>query len=306
MSRSIDLRAVFGALLLGVNSCAGTTGCACPPPSGHIKWVPFPPSGEGPAALAIDCQHACGQLVGCQRTVSADGTPGVECGSIEERTSCGAGRRPLSMAGRARAPRRGWGAHVRARDARTLAELAMLESASVTAFEELARHLEVFGAPADLERRARAAAVEEARHARTMLGLARRAGVRSKPVRLRTVAPPTLLELGIANAVEGCAFETFGALLAHHQARTATDRRFREAMAVIAEEETSHAELSRDVDAWIRTRLDAHAIEAMDRAHRDAWRVLARPRATLASRRLGLPCAGEQARLAHALGARVT
>lgn len=295
------LRAVFGAILLGATSSCGSMGCVCPPPAGHIDWVAMPPSGEGPAALAIDCEHACGTIEGCTRKVYPDGTPGIECGVVEGFRSCGMGRRPLGLAPAPRERVRPRRTARRAREARLLAEFAMLEGASVPAFQELADRLDALGAPPDLAARSRAAAVEETRHARVMQRLARRAGARARPIRVASPPPPTLLELAIANAVEGCVLETFGALLAHRQARAATDRRYREAITVIAEEETSHAVLARDIDAWARTVLTAADVALLDAAHRAAWRRLARPIATAEARRLGWPDGQERARLASAL-----
>lgn len=297
-----QLRAVFIGLLMSSASACGT-GCVCPPPKGHIDWVPFPSSGDGAAALAIDCERACGTTMGCARKVYPDGTPGIECGFVEGQVSCGMGRRPLGLACTPRvrthkARRRS----NRVREAALLAEFAMLEGASVGAFEELADRLDALGAPAVLSERARAAAVEEARHARTMQRLARRAGTRARPIRVSPPPPPTLLELAIANAVEGCVLETFGALLAHRQALAATDRRYREAMQVIAEEETSHAVLARDIDAWARSVLGDADIATLDAAHRSAWSQLARPAAMAEARRLGWPDGAERARLASALG----
>lgn len=304
MSRleNVNLRALFSAVLLGtIHSC--NSGCYCPPPASHIQWVAMPPSGDGAAAFAIDCEHACGSTVGCVRAVKPDGTPGIECGIEEGYRQCGMGRRPMGLC----PPRRDRRAAAsplrrRASEARMLAEFAMLEGASVGAFRALGANLERLGAPAELADRARGAAVEEARHARTMTGLARRAGARSRPIRVTDPAPPTLLELAIDNAVEGCVLETFGALLTTHQARVASDRRFREAIAIIAEEETSHAALARDVDAWVRTRLSEAEVAALDAAHQNAWRALGKPRRARASRRLGLPDGKERARLARALG----
>lgn len=297
----IDLRAAFSALLLGtIHSCNG--GCVCPPPVGHVEWVPMPPSGEGAAALAIDCEHACGTTQACSRKVYPDGTPGIECGAVEAFRQCGMGRRPMGLRAPGRDRRREAGRARRATEARMLAEFAMLEGASVGAFHALASHLERLGAPTELADRARGAAVEEARHARTMTGLARRAGARSRPIRVAAPPPPTLLELAIDNAVEGCVLETFGALLTTHQAQVATDARFRRAITVIAEEETSHALLARDVDAWARTRLSDEDVATLDAAHQSAWRALGKPRRAEGSRRLGLPDGEERARLARALG----
>ena len=55
--------------------------------------------------------------------------------------------------------------------------------------------------------------------------------------------------------MEGCVRETFGALVAHYQARAAADPEVRAAMARIARDETRHAELAWRTHAWAMGRL---------------------------------------------------
>ena len=69
--------------------------------------------------------------------------------------------------------------------AQTLAEAAHLEAASVIAFARLARDLVRLGAPAGLVARARAAAQDEVRHARSLGHLARQHGAQPAPVTVR-------------------------------------------------------------------------------------------------------------------------
>ena len=57
------------------------------------------------------------------------------------------------------------------------------------------------------------------------------------------------------NAVEGCARETFGALLACWQAATAGDPALRRLMTGIASDETAHAALSWQIHGWAADRL---------------------------------------------------
>jgi hypothetical protein len=110
-------------------------------------------------------------------------------------------------------------------------DMAMLEAASVYAFEIIARELEAFGAPKDLIAQARLAAADEVRHAEVVSGLARMFGavpgqpeVASRPLR-------NLHAFALDNAVEGCVRETFGALLAAYQAQQADHAAVRAALA---------------------------------------------------------------------------
>jgi hypothetical protein len=62
--------------------------------------------------------------------------------------------------------------------------------------------------------------------------------------------------------------ETFGALIAAHQARCAGSRRVRALYGRIARDETRHAALSLDVAAWAAPRLSAAARHRLDTASR--------------------------------------
>lgn len=138
-----------------------------------------------------------------------------------------------------------------------LADAARLEAASIDAFEIVAGELESFGAPAELVLRARRAAREERRHARVVASLAVRRGSSPRPPTEATRRLRDLRAFAIENAVEGCVRETYGAALATFQASRARAADVREAMRAIAEDESSHAELSFAIDAWLATRLDA-------------------------------------------------
>jgi hypothetical protein len=144
-----------------------------------------------------------------------------------------------------------------------LAACAALEAASVSAFCTVAGELEALGAPGALTAAALAAARDEVRHTRLMGALAARHGAvgvsRRREVRIAAAAtdPRPLAAVACENAVEGCVRETFGALLAHLQARTAPDPVMRAVMARIAEDETRHANLAWDVDRWAWARLGA-------------------------------------------------
>ncbi|WP_437311280.1 hypothetical protein [Sorangium sp. So ce388] len=177
------------------------------------------------------------------------------------------------------------------------AEVAQLEAASVRAFEVLGRELAHHGAPRSLIEGASAARRDEVRHARVMRAVAARHGGRW---RAPVVAPQplrSLEELAVENAAEGCARETFGALVGMWQARFAGDRAVRRVMARIARDEVRHASLAWAIDHWARPRLspaaqrrteealqgalDDIAVEAQRDPHRDLvrWAGLPGPRA---------------------------
>lgn len=297
------LRGLFGILLL--SGSTGARGIACGDCEDYVVVVPRlppgnpngspPPEFDPQKVSDAECDMLCGSdHKGCVPTVLEGNTPAVECTVAPD---CSAGRRPRGL-------RR---ANVAApsQTAAWLARAAHLEAASVHAFSSLAAELSRLGAPDSLARRARTAAGEEARHARVMGRLARRRGAPVPPVRLRTTRARSAVAVAIENAVEGCVAETFAALLAYHQAHTAHDPGVRRAMRRIADDETAHAALALDVDAWIGCRLTpaerARVARAKQRAARrlvDSW--CADPRA---ARELGLPESGAGRALALALDA---
>ncbi|RKH51069.1 hypothetical protein D7W81_40775 [Corallococcus aberystwythensis] len=154
------------------------------------------------------------------------------------------------------------------------ARMAHLEAASVPAFERLADELAAHGAPERLVRAARRAAKDEVRHASAMESLAQRHGAPMPELTVAPFQPRTLVALAIENAVEGCVRETFGALLAGWQARSAEDAQVRESLATIAPDELRHAELSWAIDAWALEQLSPEARERVEAARREAWREL--------------------------------
>jgi hypothetical protein len=174
-----------------------------------------------------------------------------------------------------------------------LAVNAALERASIDAFQILAGELVALGAPAPLVAAARAAEADEVRHAEAVGALARAAGAEVRAPAIARCAPRDLLTLAVENAVEGCVRETYGALVAGHQAAHAARGAVREVMRAIHEDETRHAELAWDVHAWAMARLDgegrARVLAAMDAA----FDALAREATVFASpelvRELGLP-----------------
>lgn len=205
--------------------------------------------GGGPdgGACALDCRKVCAQVgpslsasfQSCSWSGSAT-DPKIQyyCGA------CGVGRIPEGAEGCAR------GASVGER----LAMQAYYEAVSVVAFERLAETLDREGAPRSLARRARRAAKDEARHASTFARLASREGAWVPAVEMGE-ASTSLLELALENAREGCVRETYGALVALHQARHAEEPEIRRAFAEVAEDEIAHAALSWDLTRWFETKL---------------------------------------------------
>lgn len=186
--------------------------------------------------------------------VTADGTitpvGTVRVSEVKNDYGCPvAGRKPAGLA--ACAPSRGdvSGGY--------FAKMAHLEAASVVAFAHMVSELRAHGAPAALIARAEAAILNEQRHAVTIGALAVEHGAAVPVVEVAPMAVRSLLEMAIENRREGCVRETFGALVAHYQAAASTERPVREAMREIAVDETEHAALSWDLDAWFATRLTA-------------------------------------------------
>lgn len=138
---------------------------------------------------------------------------------------------------------------------RYFAQSAALEAAAVDAFERMARELQALGAPADLVQWARASADDERRHTRDMKVLAERFAVTPVLHAPQPLALRGLFEVALENAVEGCVRETYGAVVAHHQAQHARDAEVRAAMAPVAEDETRHAALSWAVAEWALAQL---------------------------------------------------
>lgn len=158
--------------------------------------------------------------------------------------------------------------------ARYFAHTAYLEAASVIAFARMHAELTELRAPRALLANVRRAIRDERRHTRTMTAVARRFGgatamPRAAPFRRRSVEA-TAHE----NAVEGCARETYGALVATWQACHARDPMIRRAMTVIAKDETRHASLSWAVARFLHRHLDADAQSRVERARHRAMALL--------------------------------
>jgi hypothetical protein len=214
----------------------------------------------------------------------------------------GCGRRPGGMTDcAARAPTAA-GAY--------LAACAHLEAASVHAFARLARDLAAHGAPRRLVAAALRAADDEVAHAAAVRRLAARHGAHVPALAVAPAAVASLEAVATDNAVEGGVHETWGVVVALHQARAATDPAVRAALAPIARDEADHAALAAAVDAWARPRLGAAARRRIAAARAAAVAALpAHAAATMAGidaggrAALGLPAPAAAAALATRLGA---
>jgi hypothetical protein len=159
----------------------------------------------------------------------------------------------------------------RAHLGRAWATEAAYEHASVASFGKLALELLSFGAPADLVRAAHEAALDEIGHAE--MGFALASAYLRDPVGPGPLAEArefagaaTLADLAAAAVREGCFGETLAAVVASAQLAAATDPAVREVLAIVAEEESRHAELSFRVVAWAVSRGDDDVRSAVHHA----------------------------------------
>jgi len=169
-----------------------------------------------------------------------------------------------------------------------LANAAYLESASVAAFAVLRDELRHHGAPRVVVRSAGRAARDEVRDARVMGALARRHGAMCRAPQVIRRPTRALVEIAVENAVEGCVRETYGAVIAAYQSRTAADGGVRAAMKGIARDEARYASLAWTIGAWIEGRLTPAEQSHVAEARREAVEELASSvgRARHPSRRL--------------------
>jgi hypothetical protein len=116
--------------------------------------------------------------------------------------------------------------------------------------------------------------------------------------------------MAIENAVEGCVRETFGALVAHWQARHARDPDVARVMRVVARDETRHAALAWAIAEWAagrdarereRARVREGAATAMRRAAAELAREIVRAPAPALVHDAGVPPAAIQRAMVRAL-----
>ncbi|NOK20976.1 ferritin-like domain-containing protein [Corallococcus carmarthensis] len=289
---------------LGVG-CSSTWGCDFDKNSGPRTFaLPATLNDGGVPTQDTPCEDLCealGATTPCSRIAKGEGGAEADMVTCEASVLC-EGRRPegLCSDGAVAAEVPPLGA--------LFARMAHLEAASVPAFERLADELAGHGAPERLVRAARRAAKDEVRHASAMESLALLQGAPMPELKVAPFQPRSLEALAIENAVEGCVRETFGALLAGWQARSAEDAQVRESLGTIAPDELMHAELSWAIDAWAMEQLSPEARERVDAARREAWRELERNAVTShlpddVARLSGLPAADVARRLVRELAA---
>lgn len=179
------------------------------------------------------------------------------------------------------------------RAGRYFAHVSQLEAAAVDAFERMAEELHALGAPQPLVAWASTSAEDERRHARSMGALAEHFAVTPAGHRSQRFPLRELFDVALENAREGCVRETYGAIVAHHQAAFAADAVVREAMRAVAEDETRHAALSWTVAEWAASQLGNDERAALTRVQREAFdellREVAQPEAPLLRSETGLP-----------------
>jgi hypothetical protein len=240
------------------------------------------------------CQRYCSPISRGNCMVKDDeGTPVLSC------MLCGGGRRP-----------RGFSSELSSFSgssafATWLAAMAELEAASVHSFERLARELEAHGAPRELVIAALRAADDERRHADMMTRAATSHGTTVPPRKKASLAVRPPFDVALENAVEGCVFETYGALVASVQAMRATEPGLRSMMSVIASDETNHAILAWRVAKWFDSRLNSGDRQRIEGARSSALSALEARACFPVDRdlisRAGLPSVEVARRLAHGL-----
>jgi hypothetical protein len=150
--------------------------------------------------------------------------------------------------------------HLSRAERATLASLwlisARMEHASVAAFSQLSLHLAAIGAPSELVERTHVAALDEIRHARRCYAIA--SAFAGKTLTAGPIAelacpdttPIDPIRLAIGTLVDGCVAEGVAADVARTASKVATDPVVRDALAMIARDEETHAELAWSVLEW--------------------------------------------------------
>jgi len=156
---------------------------------------------------------------------------------------------------------------------RDCAVLAHLGAAALIAFEELAIRLVSIGAPTALVRRCHGAAADQRLHVRLLAGVAHRRGV-SVPDPKNQKVPASLFEVALDNAAEGCAGDTWAALVAWARSERAQTTELRRIFRRIATDKTRHGQLAWDLDAWLMPRLSVRQRAEVDAARNGALREL--------------------------------
>jgi hypothetical protein len=213
--------------------------------------------------------------------------------TYEGYATCVAGRRPARFT-----PPRPRGSIVGS----YLAGQAALEAASVRAFADLFADLVALGAPEHLRAAAIRAAADEVRHTHICRALAQRYDATSVIEPTAPAPRRSPRELALDNLVEGCVRESFGALVAAHQAQHAVDPAIRAAMHMIAADEALHALLALQIHDWLSPQLTASDRDLLAALEAHARAELAQPAHPDLVRIAGLPDLATQRELIAQLG----
>lgn len=133
---------------------------------------------------------------------------------------------------------------------------ALLEHASIASFSRFSLHLLAVSAPAALVERSHRAAIEEIEHAKLTFAIAshfaggQRIGPGPLPLSDRVLGASDLLHVTLSAVEEGCIGETRAAITAHRQAVGEPAGPIRDVLALIADDEASHADLAFSFVAW--------------------------------------------------------
>lgn len=165
-----------------------------------------------------------------------------------------------------------------------LADAAM-EHASVASFGRQALELLALGAPAALIEQTHAAAIDEIRHAKICLSIARALGadpVQPGPMRIVGVREAHYSRLAADTFVEGCVGETTAALVMQRAAAGCPDPSLARVLAQIADDESEHAALAWRTVAWAIEEGGPQALAAVEAKARSLATAFEaqRPRAT--------------------------
>jgi len=314
MSRFPRLRKMLQAIVIASLPLAATACCGPAPQEKRTEIIDpeapiYKPLVQACIADDLSCGDLCEEILRQRGVEEVDSVSFQECRIMDQAATqvqmtytfpydCVGGRRPDGLGGclpdEQASPAAKW-----------FAQMAHLEGAAVYAFANTARQLARLGAPEELVKRAIVAADQEVVHAMLMTRLAREQGTEPPAVVVSEPDEMSLFELARENAVEGCVRETYGALVATYQARTAREPHVRAALARIADDETEHAELSAAIDDWAMAQLSEHQRQDIDDARDVAVQeVLASARKpvdpTLAQV-IGLPDASTATTMASAL-----
>ena len=148
---------------------------------------------------------------------------------------------------------------------------ALNEHASIASFARATIELMAVGAPADLVSRTQAASLDEVTHARLCFGLASRYGSDVAPGPLPALAPRSggLERVAVDTFTEGCVGETVASLCCTRALERATDPVVRSALAVITEDEASHAALAWATVGWAVRQGGAPVLAALEVRYRE-------------------------------------